>query len=69
MQRAISVASLQPSDKEGWLKKQGEHYRTWRKRWFVLKGRQLVYFESQKVLIEILCKMIITIKYLLKKLM
>jgi len=30
------------------LKKQGDHYRTWKKRWFVLKGRQLYYFETQK---------------------
>jgi len=44
----ISVTSLNPADREGWLKKQGEHYRTWKKRWFVLKGRQLVYFETQK---------------------
>eukprot|EP00026_Physarum_polycephalum_P007405 Phypoly_transcript_07465.p1 GENE.Phypoly_transcript_07465~~Phypoly_transcript_07465.p1 ORF type:complete len:285 (+),score=41.75 Phypoly_transcript_07465:53-907(+) len=44
----ISVASLNPAEKEGWLTKQGEHYRTWKRRWFVLKGKQLVYFESQK---------------------
>ena len=43
------MASLSPPDKEGYLTKQGEHYKTWKKRWFVLKGRQLVYFEGQKV--------------------
>jgi hypothetical protein len=42
------VASLSPADKEGYLTKQGEHYKTWKKRWFVLKGKQLVYFEGQR---------------------
>ncbi|KAG1441543.1 hypothetical protein G6F56_011434 [Rhizopus delemar] len=34
---------------EGWLHKQGCKYRTWNKRWFVLKGPNLFYFKSPKV--------------------
>jgi len=48
MVNKVSVSSLQPAEKEGFLKKQGDHYRTWKKRWFVLKGRQLYYFETPK---------------------
>jgi len=43
----ISVASLNPADKEGFLTKQGGAIRTWKERWFVLKGKKLVYFKSR----------------------
>ncbi|ORZ02557.1 hypothetical protein BCR43DRAFT_465682 [Syncephalastrum racemosum] len=33
-------------DMEGWLHKQGDKYKTWNKRWFVLKGPNLFYFKS-----------------------
>lgn len=36
-------------DMEGWLYKQGDRYKTWNKRWFVLKGSNLFYFKSPKV--------------------
>jgi hypothetical protein len=36
-------------DIEGWLHKQGDKYKTWNKRWFVLKGSNLFYFKSPKV--------------------
>jgi hypothetical protein len=36
-------------DMEGWLHKQGDKYKTWNKRWFVLKGSNLFYFKSPKV--------------------
>lgn len=36
-------------DMEGWLHKQGDKYRTWNKRWFVLQGMNLYYFKSPKV--------------------
>lgn len=36
-------------DMEGWLYKQGDKYKTWNKRWFVLKGSNLFYFKSPKV--------------------
>ncbi|KAI8146167.1 hypothetical protein BJV82DRAFT_600757 [Fennellomyces sp. T-0311] len=35
-------------DMEGWLSKQGDRYKTWNKRWFVLKGPNLFYFKSPK---------------------
>ncbi|ORX46273.1 PH-domain-containing protein [Hesseltinella vesiculosa] len=35
-------------DLEGWLHKQSDRYRTWNKRWFVLKGTNLFYFKSPK---------------------
>ena len=34
---------------EGWLYKQGDKYKTWNKRWFVLKTNNLFYFKSPKV--------------------
>lgn len=43
----ISVASLNPADKDGFLTKQGGSIKTWKRRWFVLKGKKLVYFRSQ----------------------
>lgn len=35
-------------DMEGWLHKQGDKYKTWNKRWFVLKGSNLFYFKSPR---------------------
>ncbi|KAI9264257.1 hypothetical protein BDA99DRAFT_508836 [Phascolomyces articulosus] len=35
-------------DMEGWLHKQGDRYKTWNKRWFVLRGPNLFYFKSPK---------------------
>ncbi|KAI9493594.1 hypothetical protein BDB00DRAFT_938929 [Zychaea mexicana] len=59
--RNMSVASVDPfalnrasthvfkaPEHEGWLHKQGDKYRTWNKRWFVLKGSNLFYFKSPK---------------------
>lgn len=36
-------------DMEGWLYKQGDKYKNWNKRWFVLKANNLFYFKSPKV--------------------
>ncbi|CDH51955.1 phospholipid binding [Lichtheimia corymbifera JMRC:FSU:9682] len=56
--RKMSVASADPTvnqpdgfqapEHEGWLHKQGDKYKTWNKRWFVLKGINLFYFKSPK---------------------
>eukprot|EP01133_Synstelium_polycarpum_P008145 gene8145-9561_t len=43
----VSVAQLAPSDREGWLTKQGGAIKTWRRRWFVLKGKKLYYFKNK----------------------
>jgi len=47
----ISVDSLTPSDKEGFMTKQGGGnggWKNWKKRWFVLKGTTLFYFKTKK---------------------
>jgi len=43
----VSVASLEPHDKDGFLTKQGGAIKTWKRRWFVLKGSKLWYFKSR----------------------
>ncbi|KAI9266004.1 hypothetical protein BY458DRAFT_215323 [Sporodiniella umbellata] len=37
-------------DMEGWLYKQGDRYKNWNKRWFVLKSSNLFYFKSPKAI-------------------
>ncbi|CEG69710.1 Putative Phospholipid binding protein [Rhizopus microsporus] len=37
-------------DMEGWLYKQGDKYKNWNKRWFVLKANNLFYFKSPKAI-------------------
>ncbi|CAO3597691.1 unnamed protein product [Absidia cylindrospora] len=44
----LSADESQAPDHEGWLHKQGDKYKTWNKRWFVLKGTNLFYFKSPK---------------------
>jgi len=43
----VSVASLEPHDFEGYLTKQGGAIKTWKRRWFVLKGTKLWYFKGK----------------------
>ncbi|KAI9323175.1 hypothetical protein BX666DRAFT_1884019 [Dichotomocladium elegans] len=43
-----SVDAFAAPEQEGWLHKQGDKYKTWNKRWFVLKGPNLFYFKSPK---------------------
>lgn len=35
-------------EKEGWLHKQSDKYKTWNRRWFVLKGPNLFYFKNPR---------------------
>ncbi|KAK4512339.1 uncharacterized protein ATC70_003037 [Mucor velutinosus] len=44
---SLSEVTAAP-DMEGWLYKQGDKYKTWNKRWFVLKANNLFYFKSPK---------------------
>ncbi|KAH3762165.1 hypothetical protein Pelo_5976 [Pelomyxa schiedti] len=46
-QLQVSVASLQPADKDGWCTKQGGSIKTWKRRWFVLKEKRLWYFKGR----------------------
>ena len=43
--------SIGVPDYEGWLKKQGDKYKTWKSRYCILKGVNLYYFKNDKVLI------------------
>lgn len=36
-----------PVDREGWLLKRGEVNKSWQRRYFVLKGNLLFYFEKK----------------------
>ena len=43
------MTTSQPSSfvvKEGWLIKQGGKYKTWKKRWFVLKNNHIAYYKE-----------------------
>lgn len=43
---AAFATSSTPIDREGWLQKRGEINKGFQKRWFVLKGNLLFYFEK-----------------------
>lgn len=45
----ISVESLMPHDKAGWVKKEGGTMKTWKRRYMVLKEDVLYWFESETV--------------------
>ncbi|KAI7851976.1 hypothetical protein BDC45DRAFT_486034 [Circinella umbellata] len=44
----VSTTVFKAPEHEGWLYKQGDKYKTWNKRWFVLKESNLFYFKSPK---------------------
>ncbi|CEP17308.1 hypothetical protein [Parasitella parasitica] len=46
--RQSTTEAFQAPEHEGWLHKQSDKYKTWNKRWFVLKGPNLFYFKSPK---------------------
>lgn len=46
--KQISVSALVKPEKDGFLTKQGGSIKTWKKRWFVLKGDTIYYFKTPK---------------------
>ncbi|XP_050075828.1 sesquipedalian-1 [Anopheles maculipalpis] len=42
-----TFATTPPVDLEGWLNKRGETNKSWQRRWFVLKGNLLFYFDKR----------------------
>lgn len=44
----IPAQSLHPPDKDGYLTKQGGSIKTWKRRYFILKGRTLYYYKTPK---------------------
>jgi len=44
----VPAQSLFPAEREGWLTKQGGSIRTWKKRYFILKGKTLYYYKTPK---------------------
>lgn len=36
-------------ERVGWLMKQGEHIKTWRRRWFILKAGKIFWFKSEQI--------------------
>lgn len=49
VQRVAGIRFWEAPEYSGWLTKQGEHIRTWRKRWFVLKEGYLVWYKTNVV--------------------
>ncbi|KAF9343508.1 polar growth protein, partial [Mortierella sp. AD094] len=46
--KVVSLERIGKPDYAGWLKKKGDTYRTWKSRWFMLKGVTLYYMNSPK---------------------
>jgi len=44
----VSVSSLMPFDKDGWLTKQGGSFKSWKRRYFVLKAGVIYYYKTEK---------------------
>ncbi|XP_035903781.1 sesquipedalian-1 [Anopheles stephensi] len=42
-----TFATTPPVDLEGWMNKRGESNKSWQRRWFVLKGNLLFYFDKR----------------------
>jgi hypothetical protein len=49
-------------ERAGWLMKQGEHIKTWRRRWFVLKGGKIFWFKDQHVSAQSVPRGVIEVK-------
>jgi len=48
MSTKVTIKGLHPNDKEGFMTKQGGSVKSWRRRWFILKGTALYYFKKNK---------------------
>merc|ERR1712137_837727 len=48
MSTKVSATVLGAGDKSGFLTKQGGNFKSWKTRWFVLKGDTIYYFKSKK---------------------
>eukprot|EP00128_Syssomonas_multiformis_P006576 Colp12_sorted_trinity150504_noHs@9786 len=42
------LSTLMKPDKVGWLTKEGGSFKSWKERWFVLKGTSLFYYKSEQ---------------------
>jgi len=42
----VQVQFWNNPERSGWLMKQGEYFKTWRRRWFVLKQGQIFWFKD-----------------------
>ena len=43
----VAAAARQTASRQGWLVKQGQKRKSWKKRWFVLSQHQLAYYNKQ----------------------
>eukprot|EP00240_Pyramimonas_obovata_P002307 CAMPEP_0118932916 /NCGR_PEP_ID=MMETSP1169-20130426/10687_1 /TAXON_ID=36882 /ORGANISM="Pyramimonas obovata, Strain CCMP722" /LENGTH=513 /DNA_ID=CAMNT_0006875621 /DNA_START=349 /DNA_END=1890 /DNA_ORIENTATION=- len=51
---------------EGWLMKQGEHIKTWRRRWFILKQGRMFWFKEHRVSSRSVTRGIIRLKEIME---
>jgi hypothetical protein len=47
------LTQIGASDHNGWMRKKGEHYNTWRNRYFVLKGPHLYWLKSNALTVGV----------------
>eukprot|EP01102_Stenamoeba_stenopodia_P010566 TRINITY_DN3203_c0_g1_i1.p1 TRINITY_DN3203_c0_g1~~TRINITY_DN3203_c0_g1_i1.p1 ORF type:complete len:700 (-),score=197.52 TRINITY_DN3203_c0_g1_i1:1477-3576(-) len=50
-----ALEAARGSSKQGWLKKLGHNFKSWKNRWFILKGTRVYYFETQSALRALGC--------------
>lgn len=44
----VTIKSLAVAEHEGWMTKQGGSVKSWKRRWFILKGNMLYYFKASR---------------------
>jgi hypothetical protein len=47
------LARIGTPDHEGWMRKKGGYYNSWKKRYFVLKGKHLYWLRSNSVFVSV----------------